>query len=773
MRTLANFTPQQIEQFLQEFFDVVGTRQYTGARYVPIFGRAGEDTVVWDDGAPYEPLTVVMHDGVSYVSRRYVPAGIQIGNTAYWVQTYRFNAQVQQYFDQTRRQINELTNHVDEVDTQLQGSKVPYPVPPASKFGTDGQVLSSHGNGTTEWVDPLTIDEETAGPVIDAWLDAHPEATTTVLDNSVTTAKIADGAVTDAKLAQTGGVLSRVANNAEVLASVVAKGQEPVEALTVLKGYYDANGYHANTTFRTVMLECVVGDTYHAVVRSQYGTNWVATFFDANDAIIGHMTYGTAGDWSGDVPITVAGTVKVGITSQTERDEQHPITVTKYTGHDPETRYLEYVTPQMTKLTNTWWYSYNDQLITRNDVSLYVVPCEPGDRFRVHTYLSFGEQAWGAIAFSSKVGDPIGYDLLTFARVAGTTNTWLDVDLTVPTGANFMLVNTGSASTSYVLKLVPQDLVSLDRLTKRTKRARFCYKPDIGYCYRYKYTPGLDCVYRFRKMGLNNNFGMSNIAHIENTGELVKDAFNDFTQANNYFSLSSEWLAPYYNLKAVNNPDGDYTQGWTGGSHRLGPNNDVPTMSNVSVSVYLDGMLTTIEDGVVYDCDTVTFVVVNDIQACNTVKSAGGGRAVLRERQRIDVMPDMVDVHLDDTFLEDCTLETYYFAQHEVYGWQGNMWLASDPNRLQRWQTNLTDYDGCTRDVGIIGGWRMHTGNEWSECVIDDGHGIGNRTLLQDDTPTAIARAYGKFYSYVVDDQAFAGDDVLSMHCTYRFWTQE
>lgn len=55
---------------------------------------------------------------------------------------------------------------------------------------------------------------------VEDWLDVHPEATTTVQDDSLTTdkyqdgsvtgAKIADGAVTDAKLAQTGGVLEEV-----------------------------------------------------------------------------------------------------------------------------------------------------------------------------------------------------------------------------------------------------------------------------------------------------------------------------------------------------------------------------------------------------------------------------------------------------------------------------------------------------------------------------------------------------------------------------------
>ena len=87
MRTLANFTPQQVEEFLQEFFDVVGTRQYTGARYVPIFGRVGEDTMEWDGNAPYEPLTVVVHQGTSYVSRQYVPTGVDVTDTAYWAAT--------------------------------------------------------------------------------------------------------------------------------------------------------------------------------------------------------------------------------------------------------------------------------------------------------------------------------------------------------------------------------------------------------------------------------------------------------------------------------------------------------------------------------------------------------------------------------------------------------------------------------------------------------------------------------------------------------------
>lgn len=92
-----SFTPQEIEEFLQEFFDVVGTRQYIGARYVPMFGRRGEDSIEWDDSAPYEPLTIVTHQGNSYTSRTYVPAGVAITDGRYWVLTGAYNAQVEAY----------------------------------------------------------------------------------------------------------------------------------------------------------------------------------------------------------------------------------------------------------------------------------------------------------------------------------------------------------------------------------------------------------------------------------------------------------------------------------------------------------------------------------------------------------------------------------------------------------------------------------------------------------------------------------------------------
>jgi hypothetical protein len=106
------FTPEQISQILEEFFKAVGTRQYIGARYVPIFGRKGETSIQWDNTKPYEPLTIVLYQGNSYTSRQYVPEGVEITNELFWALTGNYNAQVEAY----RNEVQGFTARIDAVE---------------------------------------------------------------------------------------------------------------------------------------------------------------------------------------------------------------------------------------------------------------------------------------------------------------------------------------------------------------------------------------------------------------------------------------------------------------------------------------------------------------------------------------------------------------------------------------------------------------------------------------------------------------------------------
>ena len=131
----------EIRQILDEFLDMTTERQYIGARYVPLLGRKDEDSVLWDNTAPYEPLTIVLYQGNSYTSRQYVPIGIDISNTDFWAQTGNYNAQIELYRQETQRV-------QDELDTLEFESVRPYNTVAEMQADTELQVgMICHTNG--------------------------------------------------------------------------------------------------------------------------------------------------------------------------------------------------------------------------------------------------------------------------------------------------------------------------------------------------------------------------------------------------------------------------------------------------------------------------------------------------------------------------------------------------------------------------------------------------------------------------------------------------
>lgn len=84
-------------------------RQYVGARYVPKFS----DPIEWNQQRSYEALEIVTHLGTSYTSKKPVPVGTEINNTEYWAITGNYNAQVEQYRQETVKVANDLASEVN------------------------------------------------------------------------------------------------------------------------------------------------------------------------------------------------------------------------------------------------------------------------------------------------------------------------------------------------------------------------------------------------------------------------------------------------------------------------------------------------------------------------------------------------------------------------------------------------------------------------------------------------------------------------------------
>lgn len=87
--------------------------QYVGARYVPTFANPVE----WSKVRSYEALTMVQHLGGTFTSRQPVPAGVDIDNTEYWVNTGNYNAQVEQYRQETAELSAQYAGIVTDINT--------------------------------------------------------------------------------------------------------------------------------------------------------------------------------------------------------------------------------------------------------------------------------------------------------------------------------------------------------------------------------------------------------------------------------------------------------------------------------------------------------------------------------------------------------------------------------------------------------------------------------------------------------------------------------
>lgn len=96
--------------------DYSGVREYIGARYVPVFANPPE----WNDTRGYEPLTIVLHKGNSFTSTQYVPTGIDINDTKYWLETGNWNAQIEAYRKEVELYDGRITQNANDIKANME-----------------------------------------------------------------------------------------------------------------------------------------------------------------------------------------------------------------------------------------------------------------------------------------------------------------------------------------------------------------------------------------------------------------------------------------------------------------------------------------------------------------------------------------------------------------------------------------------------------------------------------------------------------------------------
>ena len=134
--------------------------------------------------------------------------------------------------------------------------------PTTSPNGTNGQYLKTNGDGTTAWDDPL---EEPVTDAVADWLEAHPEATTTVQDGSLTEEKF------------TTATLRKVANDYVTPQMYGAVGDGTTDDTSAIQAAFDS-GHNVLFPNGTYLIDgatvnstiCIKSDSATLKVRTSY-----------------------------------------------------------------------------------------------------------------------------------------------------------------------------------------------------------------------------------------------------------------------------------------------------------------------------------------------------------------------------------------------------------------------------------------------------------------------------------------------------------------------
>lgn len=155
-------------------------KQYVGARYVPKFASPME----WAADTSYEALTIVTFNNASYTSKIQVPptVGNPANNPKYWALTGNYNAQVEQYRQETETVSNNITTLQGQITTVSNNLTTEITNRKNADTTLQGQIIRVSNNLTTEITNQKNADTTLQGN-IDAEAAARQSADNTLQDN--------------------------------------------------------------------------------------------------------------------------------------------------------------------------------------------------------------------------------------------------------------------------------------------------------------------------------------------------------------------------------------------------------------------------------------------------------------------------------------------------------------------------------------------------------------------------------------------------------------
>lgn len=361
---------------------------------------------------------------------------------------------------------------------------------------------------------------------------------------------------------------------------------------------------------------------------------------------------------------------------------------------------------------------------------------------------------------------------------------WEDIEVVAPVNAvscaiTGKITDDYDASRKISLKTVQESVVDSKRLRnietiKAFKRMAVSIDENKNLIIASKYSNDYDLWISMTKNGASMIPQIGKIYKKENQKIEIGTDFNNIPDA--FYSPSSDWISPYGSLYAKENPDTDITDKfyWCGGWHGTnGGNGGSATAKNIEYRVLIDNA-ERIDSGIYYG-DEIKVVIINGINAINTVKKDGSGRNVITETITYKFKPNC-EIEIDGKIQinENVSLDHYYGIQCEFLNvWNGGQLNVNDITN-KGWFTNANaSINGSTKKESIINNFFVRTTDKKDciECYITPNYGLADRAYLLDDVSTAFTNAYNKSYFRLLNKKQLSKDDVLCWRGGYHFYS--
>lgn len=275
-------------------------RKYVGSRYVPIFAD-------WSISNTYEPLTIVLaENGNSYTSKQYVPAGIELTDTDYWALTGNYNAQIEEYRQNTTANINALgaklpSTSFDSENTVEDAIDYVASLLPANEFDSNNTVKDAIDDVSDDITSEAStrsagdIELQAAIDVLDARMDTFSALTegSTSGDAELADIRVAYNGVTyntagDAVRAQAGGNAKVINGYFDLSASLADNSgigqwwneEYPIIIPANTKMHFVFDGYTGNNWTR-ILIQGIKSDDTKVDIITLYG-NYAVEFTQVN-----------------------------------------------------------------------------------------------------------------------------------------------------------------------------------------------------------------------------------------------------------------------------------------------------------------------------------------------------------------------------------------------------------------------------------------------------------------------------------------------------------